>query len=224
MKKILFLEDDQTISEVTSEYLMINGYDVHCVYDGKKAIENLAGHKYDIAILDIMVPGISGLEVLKYIQTHNIDMVTIMLTAISNEKVQLEAFSKKVDDYIIKPFSPLILIKRIEAIFRRVQTEVINDKGVFVDEEGYQVYWVGKPLHLTYTEFLIFKTLYAKQSRVFSRENLLDIIAADDFMVSDRVVDAHIKNLRKKLPLNMIKTIMGIGYQWNKEYLDEDYD
>ena len=222
MKKILFLEDDLTISEVTSEYLMVNGYDVHCVYDGEKAIECLNKDKYDVAILDIMVPNISGLEVLKHIQDCNSDIITIMLTAISDEKVQLEAFSKNVDDYIIKPFSPLILIKRIEAILRRVKTEEVSEQGVFVDAEGYQVYWQAKSLRLTYTEFLIFKTLFAKQSRVFSRENLLNVIAADDFLVSDRVVDAHIKNLRKKLPSHMIKTVMGIGYQWNKEYLDEN--
>ena len=219
MAKILFLEDDMTIREVTCEYLRIAGHEIIEAGDGKKAITMLENQSFDVAILDILVPFVSGIEVLEYILKKDIQISCIMLSALSDEKTQLNAFEFMADDYVIKPFSPALLLKRIDAVCRRRQiiqngtkNKKPDEKGLSLNKAMYQAYWNGKSMKLTLTEFLLFEALYTYPNRVFTREELLDKIAPDDFMVSDRVIDAHIKNLRKKCPDSLIKTVIGIGY------------
>lgn len=211
--KILYLEDEQNIREVTQEYLHIQGYKVITATDGQEALNLLKDEQFDCAVLDIMVPHINGLEVLDYIMSNNPDTATIMLTALDDELTQIKAFNSQADDYIIKPFSPLILIKRIEAVLRRSQNFVPKQSGLILNKDSYQLYWEGKSLNLTVSEFMIFEALYTNQNQVFTRNQLLEIIAPDDFLVSDRVIDAHVKNIRKKLPVDCIKTVIGIGYK-----------
>lgn len=122
MINILFLEDEETILDVTTEYMKMQNYNVVCARNGREAIRLLQEKTFELAILDIMVPEVSGLEVLEYIKSNKLDMATIMLTALSDEKTQVKAFNLNADDYIIKPFSPLLLLKRIEAIIRRTYT------------------------------------------------------------------------------------------------------
>lgn len=214
MVTILYLEDDANIREVTQEYLLMKGYQVDLACDGTAALHLLQTKSYDIAILDIMVPYVSGLDVLSVLTEEQPECAVIVLTALQDEKSQLEAFNRKADDYMIKPFSPLLLIKRIEAILRRVKGKPVLEQGIALKKECYQAYYNQVSLQLTVTEFLLLQTLYEQPNRVFSREQLLDVIAADDFMVSDRVIDAHIKNLRKKLPLDCIHTVIGVGYRY----------
>lgn len=220
MIKILFLEDEPNILEVTTEYMKMQGYDVTCVSNGEDAIEMLKKDSFNLAILDIMVPKVTGLEVLEYINENKKDMATIMLTALGDEQTQLKAFNLKTDDYVIKPFSPLLLLKRIEAVLRRSMTEktINNDNNEFyIDDKTYQAYYMGESLNLTLSEFLLLQTLMKEPNRVFNREQLIMKIFNEDYISSDRIIDAHVKNLRKKLPYNYIKTVIGVGYQFNKE-------
>lgn len=219
MIKILFLEDEPNILEVTTEYMKIQGYDVTCVCNGEEAIDRLKKEEFNLAILDIMVPKISGLEVLEYINNSKKEIATIILTALGDEQTQLKAFNLKTDDFVIKPFSPLLLLKRIEAILRRtlVEKDFDNNNELYIDDKTYQAYYNNESLNLTLSEFLLLQTLIKEPNRVFNREQLIIRIFNEDYISNDRIIDAHVKNLRKKLPHNYIKTVIGVGYQFNKE-------
>lgn len=216
--KILFLEDEPTIQEVLTEYMKMQNYDVICAEDGEKAIRLLKEQRFDMAVLDIIVPKISGLEVLDWIRKHKPEIAVIMLTALEDEKTQVQAFNLYADDYVIKPVSPIILLKRMETILRRVKnTEKQKEKGLVLYEDSYQAFYDGISLKLTLSEFLLLQTLKKEPKRAFTREQLILRIFNEDYMGNDRIIDAHIKNLRKKLPKNYIKTIVGVGYQFLEE-------
>ena len=171
-----------------------------------------------MAVLDIMVPGISGLEVLGYLKENHPETATIMLTALDDEKTQVQAFNLYADDYVIKPVSPIILLKRMETILRRVKkTQGQGEKGLVVDDDSYQAFYNGEPLELTLSEFLLLQVLKKEPKRVFTREQLILRIFNEDYVGNDRIIDAHVKNLRKKLPGNYIKTVVGIGYRFQEE-------
>ncbi|WP_294365311.1 response regulator transcription factor [uncultured Clostridium sp.] len=219
MIKILFLEDEPNILEVTTEYMKMHGYEVTCVCNGEEAIEKLKNEDFNLAILDIMVPKISGLEVLQYINKNKKEMATIMLTALGDEQTQLKAFNLKTDDFVIKPFSPILLLKRIEAVLRRSlkeENDNYTNNELYIDDKTYQAYYNNKSLNLTLSEFLLLQTLMKEPNRVFNREQLIIRIFNEDYISNDRIIDAHVKNLRKKLPNNYIKTVIGVGYQFNK--------
>ena len=223
--QVLFLEDEPTIREVLTEYMTISGYEVVGVECGEEAIDELKKKRFDIAILDIMVPGIDGFGVLSYIKEHEIEIATIMLTALEDEKTQVKAFNLYADDYVIKPVSPIILLKRMETILRRVapkekvraeEEAVKKARGFQICEDAYCVYWDGAKLPLTLSEYLLFLTLYKEPKRVFTREQLILRIFNEDYIGNDRIIDAHVKNLRKKLPISCIKTVIGVGYQFEE--------
>ena len=138
MAHILYLEDDRVIREVVCEYLLLQDYEVDLAVDGQEALVTLTQKKYDVAILDIMVPFVSGLEVLEVITQTQPQCATIMLTALGDESNQLEAFNRLADDYIIKPFSPLVLLKRIEAVLRRTRNKPELTNGLEVRQENFQ--------------------------------------------------------------------------------------
>lgn len=220
MSKVLFLEDEPTIREVLTEYMKMQGYEVQEAEDGAEAVNALKEQQFDMAVLDIMVPKINGLEVLKWIRGNQPDMAVIMLTALEDEQTQLMAFNNYTDDYVIKPVSPIILLKRMETILRRVKpTEVKREKNeqFVIDDKSYQAYFDGKSLELTLSEFLLLQTLYQRPKQVFTREQLILHIFNEDYIGNDRIIDAHVKNLRKKLPKNVIKTVIGVGYQYQAE-------
>lgn len=215
--QILFLEDEPTIREVLAEYMKMQNYEVTEARDGEKALALLKEREFDMAVLDIMVPGISGLEVLAYIKEHRSGMATIMLTALDDEKTQVQAFNLYADDYVIKPVSPIILLKRMETILRRVKRkEQQEEKGLVLYEDSYQAFYDGAPLELTLSEFLLLQVLKKEPKRAFTREQLILRIFNEDYVGNDRIIDAHVKNLRKKLPGNYIKTVIGIGYQFQE--------
>lgn len=215
---ILFLEDEPTIREVLTEYMKMQDYNVTCAQDGAQAVRLLEDHRFDMAVLDIMVPGISGLEVLGYLKENHPETATIMLTALDDEKTQVQAFNLYADDYVIKPVSPIILLKRMETILRRVKkTQGQGEKGLVVDDDSYQAFYNGEPLELTLSEFLLLQVLKKEPKRVFTREQLILRIFNEDYVGNDRIIDAHVKNLRKKLPGNYIKTVVGIGYRFQEE-------
>lgn len=167
-----------------------------------------------------MVPGINGLEVLAYIKEHISGMATIMLTALDDEKTQVQAFNLYADDYVIKPVSPIILLKRMETILRRVKRgKQQEEKGLVIYEDSYQAFYDGVPLELTLSEFLLLQVLKKEPRRAFTREQLILRIFNEDYVGNDRIIDAHVKNLRKKLPGNYIKTVVGVGYQFQEGVL-----
>lgn len=220
MASILFLEDEPTIREVTTEYFKMAGYDVFVVSDGKEAIHAVDKEVFQVAVLDIMVPSINGMEVLAYIRNKHPNMAVIMLTALDDEQTQVKAFNLYADDYIVKPFSPILLIKRIETVLHRIgqaSSRFTRNKELVIDEAAYQAFYKNESLYLTVSEFLLLKTLANEPNRVFNREQLIERIFHEDTFVNDRIIDAHVKNLRKKLPGNYIRTIIGVGYQFNKE-------
>lgn len=215
---ILFLEDEPTIREVLTEYMKMQNYRVICAMDGEEALELLGKRQFDMAVLDIMVPKVSGLEVLQYIKEHSPDMATIMLTALDDERTQVQAFNLYADDYVIKPVSPIILLKRMETILRRVKrTGAQQERGLVIHDDAYQAFFDGKSLELTLSEFLLLQVLMKEPNRVFTREQLILKIFNEDYVGNDRIIDAHVKNLRKKLPVDCIKTVIGVGYQFREE-------
>ncbi len=215
--RILFLEDEPTIREVLAEYMKMQDYEVFCVSDGEEALQLLEKGSFDMAVLDIMVPKINGLEVLSWIQEYRPETAVIMLTALEDEQTQVQAFNHYADDYVIKPVSPIILLKRMETILRRVKrTEPENEQGLVIRDEAYQAYYDGSPLELTLSEFLLLQVLMKEPKRVFTREQLILRIFNEDYVGNDRIIDAHVKNLRKKLPVNVIKTVIGVGYQYQE--------
>ena len=219
MAEILFLEDEVTIREVLTEYMNVAGHKVTECGSGDEAVERLKDKSYDLAILDIKVPGISGLKVLEYIRNElKSDMGVIMLTAYEDINTQVEAFNYFADDYITKPASPIILLKRIDVLLRRIgHDNSVKDTSLVIDDKAYRVYYEGKNLNLTVSEFLLLKTLHDSPHQVLTREQLILSIFNEDYIGNDRIIDAHIKNLRKKLPVNVIDTVIGVGYRWKED-------
>lgn len=219
--KVLFLEDEPTILDVLTEYMLVSGYEVTTAKRGDTAISLLQNNTYDLAVLDIMVPGPDGFEVLKYIREHAGQTAVIMLTALEDEKTQVKAFNLYADDYVIKPVSPIILLKRMETILRRTcekpSAESQKPDGLYLKEESYSAFYNGNKLPLTLSEYLLLQTLYRHPERVFTREQLILSIFNEDYIGNDRIIDAHIKNLRKKLPVSCIKTVIGVGYKFEQE-------
>lgn len=148
-------------------------------------------------------------------------MAVIMLTALDDEKTQVRAFNDYADDYVIKPVSPIILLKRMETILRRTAASTpASGKaqlGLVLNEQAYCASYQGQRLPLTLSEYLLLQTLYRHPDRVYTREQLILNIFNEDYIGNDRIIDAHVKNLRKKLPIPCIKTVIGIGYQFDKE-------
>ena len=144
----------------------------------------------------------------------------IMLTALEDEQTQVKAFNLYADDYVIKPVSPIILLKRMETILRRTlgnmeESSRRNNEGLVLQEEAYSAFYNGEKLPLTLTEYLLLQTLFKNPGRVYTREQLILSIFNEDYIGNDRIIDAHVKNLRKKLPLSCIKTVIGVGYQYD---------
>ena len=217
---ILVIEDDSNIQELISEFLSAEGYQVDTANDGLEGIQKFKQGSYDLVILDIMMPNLDGYGVCKMIRKSS-SVPIIFLTALNDEGDQLKVFDLECDDYITKPFSFNLLIKRVEAILRR-SNKTINDKFIVfeklkLDLNTYIAEIDGEPIELTLKEFNILKALIEKYPQVITREGLLDSIWGYDYYGDTRIVDAHIKNIRKKISLPYIKTVKGIGYTLEKD-------
>ncbi|HBE9309928.1 TPA: response regulator transcription factor [Clostridioides difficile] len=217
---ILVIEDDSNIQELISEFLSAEGYQVDTSNDGLEGIQKFKQGSYDLVILDIMMPNLDGYGVCKMIRKSS-SVPIIFLTALNDEGDQLKGFDLECDDYITKPFSFNLLIKRVEAILRR-SNKTINDKFIVfeklkLDLNTYIAEIDGEPIELTLKEFNILKALIEKYPQVITREGFLDSIWGYDYYGDTRIVDAHIKNIRKKISLPYIKTVKGIGYTLEKD-------
>ena len=217
---ILVMEDDVNIQELIVEFLKAEGYDVDYASDGLEGIQLFKKKEYDLVLLDIMMPNLDGYSVCKMIrQTSNVPI--IFLTALNEESNQLKGFELECDDYITKPFSFNLLIQRVKAVLRRGRINISSDLLIFeklkLDLNTYSVQIDDQHIELTLKEFNILKMLIEKYPQVVTRENLLDSIWGYDYYGDTRIVDAHIKNLRKKIILPYIKTVKGIGYTLEKD-------
>lgn len=217
---ILVMEDDVNIQELIVEFLKAEGYDVDYASDGLEGIQLFKKKEYDLVLLDIMMPNLDGYSVCKMIrQTSNVPI--IFLTALNEESNQLKGFELECDDYITKPFSFNLLIQRVKAVLRRGRINISNNLLIFeklkLDLNTYSVQIDDQNIELTLKEFNILKMLIEKYPQVVTRENLLDSIWGYDYYGDTRIVDAHIKNLRKKVSLPYIKTVKGIGYTLEKD-------
>lgn len=219
MAKILVVEDEYDIRELLQNYLENEGYQVVVASDGEHALEMFHTSTPDLVLLDIMLPHLNGYEVCKAIRSES-DIPVIMLTALDSEQNQLKGFDLRIDDYIPKPFSMPILLHKIAAVFRRTMggmAERLTYKALSMDLEGYKAFVDGEALDLTQREFELLKTLLQNKGRVLSRQTLLNRVWSYDFYGDERIVDTHIKNLRKKLNVDYIETIRGVGYRIDYE-------
>lgn len=214
MSTILVVEDELEIQKYINYSLIDEGFNVMACDNGEEALELFNKYDFDIVLLDMTLPGIGGEEVLESIRLKS-EVPIIIISALNDELIQVNAFESKVDDYVVKPFSMPILIHKIKAILRRVSTIhnnlVIDDLVLEVD--NYIVKYKDLELDFTSKEFEILQLLMINIGKVFSREELLTIVWGYDFYGDSRNIDVHIKNIRKKLPIEIIKTIKGVSYR-----------
>lgn len=220
MAKILIVEDNQGTNKAICEYMKEAGHTLFSAFTGSEALKIFREKELDIIVLDIMLPEMSGIVVLHEIRKIS-NIPVIMLTALDDEYTQSNSFDEMADDYITKPFSPKILLCKIAAILRRRTTEnqnpsLLTYKELSMDVDGFHVYQGGNEVVLTSKEFALLRLMLENQGKVFTRQMLLDRLWADDLEVEDRIVDSHIKNIRKKLNADYIKTIRGVGYRIDK--------
>ena len=222
MQNILIVEDDMDIQELLREFLKEAGYEVMAANDGIEAMELFAKNKFDLILLDIMLPKIDGFGVCELVRKQS-QVPIIMLTALGGEEEQIRGLDLQVDDYITKPFSVPILIRKIAAVLRRssqAQEEghkTIEYQNLSLDLDNYTATVDGIAYELTQREFEVLRELLTHQGRIMTRRNLLDKLWRYDFYGDERVVDTHIKNLRKKLGIEFIQTVRGVGYRIDKE-------
>jgi len=220
MKRILIVEDEMDIQELLSAYLRDAGYAVQIASDGMEAIDNFNKYCYDLVLLDIMLPKIDGFGVCELIRRKS-KVPIIMLTALDNEKEQIRGFDLEIDDYVTKPFSMPVLLRKIAAVLRRTNTvqsnNIIEYNELKLDTDAYEVKINDTVLDLTQREYELLFELLKNQGRVLTREVILAKLWGYDFYGDDRIVDSHIKNLRKKLGLGYVETVRGVGYRVAKE-------
>lgn len=222
MQKILVVEDDFDIQELLHSFLQEAGYEVDVANDGVEAIDIFSNSQFDLILLDIMLPKIDGFTLCELIRKQS-QVPIIMLTALNGEEEQIKGLDLQVDDYITKPFSMPVLIRKIAAVLRRSnqgkdeENQTINYRNLILDLDSYIATVDGNSYELTQREFEVLRELLTHQGRVMTRQNLLDSVWKYDFFGDERVVDTHIKNLRKKLGIDFIQTIRGGGYKIDKE-------
>ena len=221
MKKILVVEDEKDIQNIIKAFLENAEYKVETADDGLDAINFIQKNNYDLILLDIMLPKIDGFTVCEMIR-KNSNIPIIILTALTDEESQLKGFDKLADDYITKPFSMPVLLKHIEAIFRRTNnsnenTSILKYKNIILNTENYEVYVDNQKVTLTFREYEILKLFLENQGKVFTRDNTLNSIWNYDYFGDDKIVNTHIKNIRKKLGYEYIETVRGVGYKIDKE-------
>ena len=222
MQHILIVEDDLDIQDLLRNFLQEVGYEITIASDGMEAIALFSSARFDLILLDIMLPKIDGFTVCELIRKQS-QVPIIMLTALNGEEEQIRGLDLQVDDYITKPFSMPILIRKIAAVLRQStmkpnqEHQTISYKNLILDLDSYSASINGETHELTQREFEILRELLLNQGRVLTRQNLLDRLWKYDFYGDERVVDTHIKNLRKKLGIDFIQTIRGVGYKIDKE-------
>lgn len=216
--EVWVVEDDVKIAALLVDYLRHAGFVADAIADGAMALERLRARQPSLLILDLMLPGLDGLELCRALRRF-CAVPVIILTARVDEVDRLLGLDIGADDYVCKPFSPPEVIARVRAQLRRAQAQVISAALTWqIDDAALCIAWGGQPLPLTPLEFRLLRTLLSQPGRVFSRQQLLDAVHADFRDVSDRSIDSHIKNLRRKIEAvvakaDYIASVYGVGYR-----------
>lgn len=221
---ILIVEDEKDILNIEKAYLEMAGFDVNTATEGKEAISKVEARTPDLMILDLMLPEMSGEEVLAQVrQTH--DFPVIIVSAKTEEEDKLENFRRGADDYITKPFSAREMVARVKVVLRRAYGHepksnqlVSRDQRMTIDLDSMRVFKDNEEIHLTKNEFSILKALFTHPNKIFTRDEIIELAFGENYDGYDRAVDTHIKNIRQKIendPKNpeYIQTVYGVGYR-----------
>ncbi|OOO00716.1 MAG: DNA-binding response regulator [Epulopiscium sp. Nele67-Bin004] len=218
---ILIVDDETRMRRLVGDFLKREGYEVLEAKDGKEALQLVSDNheNIDLVLLDVMMPYYNGWEVLKELRKNH-TMPIMMLTARGEEYDQLQSFSDGADDFVAKPFSPMVLMARIKAILKRtnIQEETISDTGLVVNKDARRVYLDGEELILTFKEYELLLYLQDNKNIALSRDQILSGVWQYDYFGNLRTVDTHIKQLRAKLGEkgDYIRTIRGVGYSYQE--------
>lgn len=221
---VLIVEDEPKLAALLADYLGLGGFAPRAIADGRQVIEAVRERMPDMILLDLMLPGRDGIEICRELRSFS-DVPVIMITARVEEIDRLLGLELGADDYICKPFSPREVVARVRAVLRRTARDVGSDgssaptdSALRIDPESYSARYNDIPLDLTPVEFRLLKTMADAPGRVFSRDRLIDNLYTDHRVVTDRTVDSHVKNLRRKLEAaapgqDPIRSIYGVGYK-----------
>ena len=220
--KILLIEDEPDLAAVLVDYLLRDGFDAAVEADGAEGLARIRRSPPDLLLLDLMLPGLDGLSILREVRKTS-DLPVIMVTARVEEIDRLIGLELGADDYVCKPYSPREVVARVKTVLRRSRPrdqgppDAIQAPLVEIDAECWQARFMGRSLALTPKEFLLLQALVSRPGRVFSRARLLDLIYEDNLDVSERAVDSHMKNLRRKLSQveperEIVRSVYGVGF------------
>ena len=212
---VLIVEDEEKLARLLADYLGAAGFETSVVMDGSKVAARIEERRPDIMLLDLMLPGKNGLDVFKEVRA-GADIPIVMVTALVEEVDRLLGLELGADDYICKPYSPREVVARVRAVLRRGART--GTPGLSLDESRYEATLDGKQLELTPVEFRLLRSLASRPGRIFPRAALLQTLYEDHRVVSDRTVDSHVKNLRRKLERarpgeELVRSIYGVGYK-----------
>jgi DNA-binding response OmpR family regulator len=224
---ILVVDDEEDVVEVVSHFLRQEGYNVETAFDGQEALEKVDNSTH-LMVLDVMMPRMDGYEVCKQIRSR-VETETIpiiFLSAKTEEDDQIKGLMMGADDYLTKPVSPQVIVAHVKAVLRRSgveESKMLQVDNLTIFEDEYRATLEGKDLGLTLTEFELLRYLVRHPRKAFTRQQLLETIWQDAMMVTERTVDAHIKNLREKLGsfARHIQTVRGVGYRFVKDGVEE---
>lgn len=217
--KILVADDEPDILEILEYNLSNEGYEVVCAKNGDEAILLAKKHNPSLIILDIMMPGKSGLEVCQLLRTHEEfkETLILFLSALNDETIELKGFDIGADDYITKPVSPKVLISKINALFKRIlkdSNNILQIGDLIIDREKYNITYKGQEINLARKEFELLSLLAGKAGKVFLRNEILNQVWGSEVIVGDRTIDVHIRKIRQKLEIDCITTVKGVGYKF----------
>jgi two-component system response regulator BaeR len=220
-RRILVVEDDARIAQLLLDYLRNDGHQAQALADGQQALSEIRHSPPDLLILDLMLPGLDGVSLCRAVRCFS-DLPILMVTARVDEVDRLLGLDTGADDYVCKPFSPREVMARVKALLRRAEGRVATMQRPWtVDDQGLRIAWRDRWLSLTPLEFRMLRLLLSRPGRVFSRAQLLDSVHSDIRDVSDRAIDTHVKNLRRKVQAvdpgaDCIASVYGVGYRFDQ--------
>ena len=220
-RRILVVEDDARIAQLLLDYLRNDGHQAQALADGAMALSEIRQAPPDLLILDLMLPGLDGVSLCRAVRCFS-DLPILMVTARVDEVDRLLGLDTGADDYVCKPFSPREVMARVKALLRRAEGRVATMQRPWtVDDQGLRIAWRDRWLSLTPLEFRMLRLLLSRPGRVFSRAQLLDSVHSDIRDVSDRAIDTHVKNLRRKVQAvdpgaDCIASVYGVGYRFDQ--------
>jgi two-component system, OmpR family, alkaline phosphatase synthesis response regulator PhoP len=219
VKKILIADDEPDILEILQYNLQAEGFEITTAKNGNEAIEKAKRTQPDLIILDIMMPGKTGMEVCSLLRQQPAfkNTLIIFLTALSDEGTEVKGLESGADDYLTKPVSPKVLVSKVNALFRRFSNDgpkVLKVGDLEIDREKYMINFKGNDIVLARKEFELLALLAGKPGKVFLRNEILNTIWGTEVIVGDRTIDVHIRKIRQKLDLDCISTVKGVGYKF----------